>query len=327
MQPKTQIIAVTGAAGFIGSCLLKELNNRGIKEILTVDHLNHELKKENLKGKGFIEYFEKDEFLELVKKNSLPQQIKCLIHMGACSSTTLQDRHYFEKNNFEYSRILAEWSLHHKIRYIYASSAETYGDGSYGYKEDEATIRKCQPLNFYGESKQKFDLWVLDQKLNDQVVGLRFFNVFGPNEYHKGEMRSVIAKSYPKVISEGKISLFKSYKKEYAHGEQKRDFIYFKDAINIVLFFYDHPQISGIFNVGTGLARSWNELAKALFTAVGKKPVIEYFDMPEVLKPRYQYFTEANVNKLKQSGFDQPFSSLEDSIKDYVEYLKTQKHI
>ncbi len=321
------MIVITGAAGFIGSCLLAAFNVRGQTDILIVDHLDEELKKENLKNKKYVAYHDKKDFLELIKKNQLPDRVKCLLHMGACSSTTLQDARYFEENNFEYTRTLAQWALNHQVRFIYASSAATYGDGSCGYKDDEKTMRRCRPLNLYGQSKQKFDLWVLDQGLVDEVVGLKFFNVFGPNEYHKGDMRSVIAKSYDRVVKEGKMALFKSYKNEYADGEQKRDFIYVKDAVDIVMYFFDHPEIHGIFNVGTGRARSWNDLARALFAAVGKKAVIEYIDMPEHLRERYQYFTQADIINLRKNNYRKAFTSLEDAIRDYVGYLKTNRHI
>ena len=222
---------------------------------------------------------------------------------------------------------MASWGFKSEVRFIYASSAATYGDGSCGYRDDEKTIRKCKPLNYYGESKQLFDEWVLDNKFVDKCVGLKFFNVFGPNEYHKGDMRSVIAKAYPRVAKEGKISLFKSYKKEYADGEQKRDFIYVKDAVDIVMFSLEHPKINGIYNVGTGKARSWNDVAYALFDAVRKRPHVEYIDMPEYLKTQYQYFTQADMTKLRSVGYKKPFSELEDAIKDYVKYLERHAYL
>jgi ADP-L-glycero-D-manno-heptose 6-epimerase len=247
--------------------------------------------------------------------------------MGACSSTTLQDKQYFEKNNFEYTRELALWAMKNDVRFIYASSAATYGDGSVGYKDDEPTIRKCVPLNYYGESKQKFDTWVIDQNVTTKMVGLKFFNVFGPNEYHKGDMRSVIAKSYQHVVREGKINLFKSYKPEYNDGDQKRDFIYVKDAVEVVLFFVDNPHINGIFNVGTGLARTWNDLARSLFKTVEMPVHIDYIEMPETLRPRYQYFTQADMAKLRNAGFTKPFMELEGAIQDYSKYLAQHSYL
>ena len=326
------MIIVTGAAGFIGSCVVAKLNERGVKDLVLVDEITGALtagdssgsKEANLKHKKFKKYYHKSQFLEHVLKDKLDFQVDALIHMGACSSTTLQDADYFEKNNFEYTCRLAEWALKHHVRFIYASSAATYGDGSVGYKDDDETTRRCHPLNLYGESKQKFDLWVLDHNYQNHMVGLKFFNVFGPNEYHKGDMQSVVCKSYDQVVKEGKMRLFKSCKKEYADGEQKRDFIYVKDAVDVVLFFLDHPKINGIFNVGTGQARSWNDLAKSLFAAVGQKPQIEYFDMEKSLRDRYQYFTQADMIKLRQQGYKKSFTSLEDSVKDYVSYLKNE---
>ena len=321
------MIVVTGGAGFIGSCILGRLNQEGRKDIIVVDHLNSDLKKENLKNKQYEEYQDKKDFLKTVNEDRLDTRVDTVIHMGACSSTTLQDAEYFEENNFAYSLCLARWCLKHKARFIYASSAATYGDGSQGYRDDEKTTRLCRPLNLYGESKQKFDLWVLNEGLTGRVAGLKFFNVFGPNEYHKGDMQSVVAKAYRGVAQEGKMKLFKSYKKEYSNGEQKRDFIYVKDAVSIVMFFFEHSDVNGIYNVGTGKARSWNDLAKALFKSVGKKPDITYVEMPEVIKPRYQYFTQADMTKLRGAGYKRPFLSLEEAVEDYVPYLKEEKRL
>ena len=321
------MIVVTGAAGFIGSCIVSKLNANGVNDLILVDHLQDGAKAKNLEGKKYARYYDKQDFLEQAKNNELNDKIHCIIHMGACSSTTLQDQQYFEVNNFEYTRDLAQWAMKNGTRFIYASSAATYGDGSAGYKDDEPTIRKCAPLNYYGESKQKFDCLVLDQCLEDRVVGLKFFNVFGPNEYHKGDMRSVIAKSYEWVAEKGKINLFKSYKPEYRDGDQQRDFIYVKDAVDVVLFFVDNPGINGIFNVGTGQARTWNDLARALFKTVGKPLHIDYIEMPETLRPKYQYFTQADMAKLRKTGFTKPFIQLEEAIQDYSKYLAHQTYI
>lgn len=329
------MIVLTGAAGFIGSCILARLNQLGREDILIVDHLDSQetqsissdLKQANLKSKKYQEYFDKKDFLNLVRSNKLSGNIDLILHIGACSSTTFQDARYFQENNFEYSCHLAQWALAKGVRFIYASSAATYGDGSAGYSDDHARILLCKPLNLYGESKQKFDEWVLDHSAIEKVVGLKFFNVFGPNEYHKKDMRSVIAKAYQKVSQEGKMALFKSYKKEFADGQQQRDFIYIKDAVDIVMFFIEHPRVCGIFNVGTGQARSWNDMAKALFAAVGKEPNIQYVDMPLDIRPRYQYFTQAEMTKLRGSGYQKPFTSLEDAVKDYAQYLSRHAYI
>ena len=320
------MIVVTGGAGFIGSCLIAELNKAGHQDIVVVDHMN-DLKKPNLKGKKYSQYFDKEEFLELLKKDKIDSRVNGIIHMGACSSTLVNDAPYLMKNNFEYSCEVARWSLKHSIRLIYASSAATYGDGRFGYKDDEETTRRLKPLNLYGESKQKFDEWLLDKGLVHKMAGVKFFNVFGPNEYHKGEMRSVVAKAYDKVVSQGRMALFKSYLPQYADGEQKRDFIYVKDAVDIVLYLWGHPAINGLYNVGTGQARTWNDLAFALFSAAGKQPQIDYIEMPESMRPTYQYFTQAHMTKLKTAGYSRPFTKLEEALKDYVGYLKNHAYL
>lgn len=315
------MIIVTGAAGFIGSCIVSKLNECSQNDLILVDHLN-DAKQKNLEGKKYTKYFEKDVFLKKIEAGDFSSGIDAIIHMGACSSTTLQDEDYFERNNYQYTKALAQWSLANNVRFIYASSAATYGDGSIGYDDDDQTIKKCKPLNLYGESKQKFDLWALNEGVLDKIVGLKFFNVFGPNEYHKGDMRSVVCKAYRKVVDEGKIGLFKSYHDQYADGEQLRDFIYVKDVVNMTLFFLKNPRINGIFNIGTGKARSWNDVANALFLATQQGVNIEYVEMPEILKDKYQYFTQANISKIRSAGYEDEVTSLEDSIKDYVSYLK-----
>lgn len=320
------MIIITGGAGFIGSCIVSRLNALGASDLIVVDHLN-DLKKKNLEGKKFLQYFDKKEFLDLLKNDGVNPEVRCVIHMGACSSTTLDDARYFEENNFEYSCHVANWALKHQARLIYASSAATYGDGSKGYQDEETMIPRLQPLNLYGESKQKFDEWVFNQNAFDKMVGLKFFNVFGPNEYHKNDMRSVIAKAYEKVVSEGKMSLFKSYNPQYKDGEQKRDFIYVKDAVEIVMYFFEHPEINGLFNVGTGRARTWNDLAEALFKAVNKPAKIEYIDMPEIIRPKYQYFTQAHMEKLKKAGYLKSFTTLEAAVEDYAGYLKHGRYL
>lgn len=321
------MIVLTGGAGFIGSCILAKINSLGRKDIIVVDHVEGDLKKENLKNKKFIEYYDKKDFIKIVIGGKLNPKVDTVIHMGACSSTILQDAQYFEENNFQYTLTLAQWCLPRGVRFIYASSAATYGDGSQGYGDDDASTRQLRPLNLYGQSKQKFDRWVLDNGAADRVVGLKFFNVFGPNEYHKGEMRSVIAKAYNGVVKESKMGLFKSYKKDYADGEQKRDFIYVKDAVDVVMFFYQHPRIQGIYNLGTGQARTWNDVARALFHAAGKKPNIEYIKMPEYLRAQYQYFTQAEMKKLRNAGYQRPFTELKEAVWDYGQYLKKHAYI
>jgi ADP-L-glycero-D-manno-heptose 6-epimerase len=321
------VIVVTGAAGFIGSCLVAELNKRGRFDLIVVDHYDddNDPKKQNLAGKRYQRYYDKAEYLKLLRRDQFDFDVECIFHMGACSSTTLQDEAYFKSNNLEYSCIVAEWALKNNARLIYASSAATYGDGDQGYTDDESKIPSLKPLNLYGESKQKFDVWVLEKGYQTKIAGLKFFNVFGPNEYHKGDMKSVVSKAYDRVVAEGKMSLFKSYHPKYKDGEQMRDFVYVKDTVDVMMFLMEHPEINGIYNLGTGKARTWNDLAHALFAAVGKAPSIEYVEMPEILKPRYQYFTEADMKKLRKSGYAKPFTSLEDAIKDYCSFLKDKR--
>ncbi|MCA9401838.1 MAG: ADP-glyceromanno-heptose 6-epimerase [Candidatus Omnitrophica bacterium] len=319
------MIVVTGAAGFIGSCIVAKLNAAGHEDLILVDNLTEE-KKKNLEGKKYQSYIDKKDFLAQIKADHFKTAVEAVIHMGACSSTTLQDAEYFKKNNLQYSQILAQWAIDRNVRFIYASSAATYGDGSIGYKDDVETILKCRPLNLYGKSKQDFDLWILENNFLNQVVGLKFFNVFGPNEYHKKDMRSVVAKAYQRVVEEGVISLFQSNDQRYSDGGQMRDFIYVKDAVDVVLFFLSHPKQNGIFNVGTGVARTWNDLAQALFSAVDKEPVIKYVEMPDTLKEKYQNYTQADTGHLREAGFQSAFTSLEDAVKDYTSYLSTHSY-
>ena len=320
------MVILTGGAGFIGSCFLWKLNKEGIKDIIVVDNLNDKHKENNLKGKCFRDYIPKDEFLTLVEKGKAPHP-RHIIHLGACSSTILDDWDYYFKNNYEYSKKLAEWSLKEKANFLYASSAATYGDGSFGYDDTKEATLKLKPLNMYGKSKQLFDLWLLKEGYEDRMTGLKFFNVFGPNEYHKGEMRSVICKKFPEVKDRGEIKLFRSYRKDYKDGEQKRDFIYVKDAIEVMYYFFLHPEKSGIFNLGTGVSSTWNDVARAMFKALGKDCRIKYIDMPAYLKDQYQYFTQAKIEKLRQAGCRYKFSSLEEAIKDYIEYLKEGRYL
>ena len=316
------MIIVTGAAGFIGSCLVAELNARGHENLILVDHMPDDQKRPNIVHKKYQAYLDKHNFIEQIRSGTFEKSVETIFHLGACSSTTLQDADYFEENNYLYTRDLCTWAVNNNARFIYASSAATYGDGSKGYSDDHAVIPQCQPLNLYGESKQKFDQWALDQGYLDQIVGLKYFNVYGPNEYHKGDMRSVVAKAYQGVVDEGLMRLFKSYHPDYADGEQRRDFIYVKDAVRMTTFFMTNLAANGIFNIGTGQSRTWKDLAHALFAAVGTEPNIEFIEMPDILKDKYQYFTEANIDKIRQAGYAEEITSLEDAVKDYTTYLK-----
>ena len=322
------MIIVTGGAGFIGSALIAALNKRQITDILVVDELGTDQKWKNLRNLSFTDYVEKDDFLEMVIGDKLDSSVDSVFHLGACSDTTETNASYLIKNNYEYSKLLAQWATDADIRFIYASSAATYGDGSAGFSDDQEKIEILRPLNMYGYSKHLFDLWARRTGLLKKIIGLKYFNVFGPNEYHKADMRSFCIKAFEQITSTGKVRLFKSYKPEYADGEQLRDFIYVKDAVDMTLFFYDNPKLSGLFNIGTGKARTWNDLVKAVFAAMGKKPNIEYIEMPESIRNQYQYFTEADITNLRKADYDKETTTLEDAIKDYVQnYLQKNVYL
>jgi ADP-L-glycero-D-manno-heptose 6-epimerase len=313
------LIIVTGGAGFIGSNIVKELNGQGEDKILIVDRLGQTEKWRNLLGLKFLDYEHKDDFISKVESGLFDRGVRAVFHMGACSTTTEKDADYLARNNHDYSKRLAQrFGGRDGLRFIYASSAATYGDGSAGYSDDHESVTRLRPLNMYGLSKQMFDVWALRTGFLEQAVGLKYFNVFGPNEYHKGDMRSVAIRAYFQAKKGGRIKLFKSYRPDYRHGEQCRDFIYVTDAVKVTVYFLDHPDDNGIFNVGTGSPRNFNDLAAAVFAALGKESNIEYIDMPEGLEKRYQYYTAADVSKLRSSGFVQEFRSLEDSVRDYV---------
>jgi ADP-L-glycero-D-manno-heptose 6-epimerase len=317
------MIVVTGGAGFIGSALVAALNKRGIDDILVVDRLGSDQRWKNLVNLRFADYLDKEEFLEMVAEDVLPFSAEAVFHLGACSSTTETDASLLMENNFEYTRQLAQWTTEEGIRFIYASSAATYGDGENGFADDESELETLKPLNPYGYSKQLFDLWAKRNCLLGKIAGLKYFNIFGPNEYHKADMRSFVLKAFEQINTTGKVCLFKSHRPDYRDGEQKRDFLYVKDAVDMTLFFYDNPDAAGIFNLGAGVARSWNDLAKAVFAAMGKKPNIEYIDMPDSVRNQYQYFTEADITKLRDIGYEKQITSLEESVRDYVQnYLE-----
>ncbi len=316
-------IIVTGGAGFIGSNLVEELNNRGEDRILIVDNLKEGIKWKNLIGLKFLDYINKDEFIERIEKNQF-KDVSAIIHLGACSSTTVKDLNYLWKNNYLYSQKLAIFSLKNGINFIYASSAATYGDGSLGFSDDENLLPKLRPLNPYGFFKHLFDLWLYNNGILNKVVGLKYFNVFGEKEFHKGEMRSVVIKAYEQIKKEGKVRLFKSYNPKYEDGGQLRDFIYVKDAVDVTLFFLENPDKKGIYNVGTGKARSFRDLVRAVFSALNLPPQIEYIEMPENLRKQYQYFTQADITKLRKAGYNKPMRELEEAVKNYVKFLETQ---
>jgi len=310
-------IVVTGAAGFIGSNLVAELNRRGHTNLLLVDVLGADDKWRNLMGLHFEDILTPEQFLSRCDSGG-DADTDALIHLGACSATTELDAGYLLENNYRYTRTLCEWALARSIRFVYASSAATYGDGSLGYCDAEDATLRLRPLNMYGYSKHMFDLWAQSRNLFDRIVGLKYFNVYGPHEEHKGDMRSVVHKAFGQIRDRGWVELFKSDRPEYTDGGQKRDFIHVRDAVDVTLHFAEHRQHGGLFNCGTGKARSWNDLARSVFAAMGRPGEIRYIDMPDVLKGKYQYFTEARTEKLRAAGYPAPFTELEDGIHDYV---------
>lgn len=313
------MIIVTGGAGFIGSVCVRRLNQAGIDDIIITDHLGTSEKWKNLVPLRFHDYCDRSEFIRRLEAGEFKNDIDVLFHFGACSSTTETDAGYLMENNYRYSaRIGHWWETHHKTRLIYASSAATYGSGGQGYSDDEKNLHLLRPLNMYGYSKHLFDLYAQKRGWLSKIVGLKFFNVFGPNENHKADMRSVINKAYPLLRDKGKMTLFESHRPDYNNGEQRRDFIYVKDAIEMTLFFKDHRDVAGIYNIGTGAARSWNDVARAMFGAAGMPPRIDYVPMPEAIRDKYQYFTEADLKKLRNAGCSYECRPLEDTVGEYV---------
>ncbi|MDD5613576.1 MAG: ADP-glyceromanno-heptose 6-epimerase [Candidatus Omnitrophica bacterium] len=321
-------VIVTGGAGFIGSGLVWALNCRGIQDPIVVD-LKDNFKCGNLWNLKYSDLICHNQFRKDILSGLWDNKnIDCIFHMGACTSTTEKDSYMLLDENFLYTVDLARFALKHKVRFIYASSAATYGDGSLGFSDNEQELESLHPLNPYGWSKQYFDIWAKRHGLLGNIAGLKYFNVYGPNEYHKQDMMSFVIKAYRQITERGCVRLFKSYKPEYNDGEQRRDFVYLKDALDMTLFFYDNRSINGIFNVGTGVARSWNELVEAVFGALEKKVSIEYIDMPLELRGQYQYFTQADMGKFKKSGYSKAQTDFNAAIKDYVcNYLKTSSHL
>lgn len=313
------MIVVTGGSGFIGSALVWRLNKGGCKNVLIVDHLGSSSKWRNLVGLNFDDFLDKSVFIEMLEKGVFGNAIDAIVHMGACSSTTERNADYLMENNYRYTARLARWAAGRpKCRFIYASSAATYGDGSAGYSDDEQYLNRLRPLNMYGYSKHLFDILAQREGWLSRIVGLKFFNVFGPNERHKGEMRSVICKAYPGVKEKGTMSLFRSYNSDYRDGEQKRDFIYIKDAVEMTVYFLERKNINGIYNIGSGEAISWNEVSKSLFKAANKPVNIDYIEMPQELQNKYQYYTCADMTKFRSTGCLHKCHTMEDAVQDYV---------
>jgi len=319
------MIIITGGAGFIGSAMLWELNRKGEERIIVVDDLGSTTtgKWRNLSGLHFTDLIPIDLLPDLLDRNAL-KDISAIIHMGANSSTTETDADHLLNNNFGYSKKIASFCMAHDVRLLYASSAATYGDGSNGYDDSIQGVEGLRPLNMYGYSKQLFDCWAIKQQILDKAAGLKFFNVYGPNEYHKGDMSSVVYKAFNQIGEKGSLNLFTSHRPEYRDGEQLRDFIYVRDCTRIMAWMLENPSVAGLFNVGTGTARSFKDLAKATFSALDREPVINYIPMPESLRDKYQYYTCAEIAKLRAAGFSEAFTSLEDGIKEYVQqYLSS----
>ncbi len=313
----SDLIVVTGAAGFIGRNIVAGLNSRGHSNLLLVDRLRTGEKWRNLRGLSFDDLISPERFQQLIESKRAPAP-SSVIHLGACSATTEHDADFLWSNNTRTTQLLCQWSLDHGSRFIYASSAATYGDGTRGYIDDEEQLAELRPLNMYGYSKHAFDLWARRHRLLDRIVGLKYFNVFGPFEEHKGDMRSLVHKAYGQILQRGWIELFKSDRPDYADGMQQRDFIYVRDAVDVTLHFMEHRERNGLFNCGTGSARTWHDLALALFAAMERTVDIRFIDLPPTLRGKYQYFTQADSAKLRAAGYTKPFTSLEDAVHDYV---------
>jgi ADP-L-glycero-D-manno-heptose 6-epimerase len=320
-------VLVTGGAGFIGSALVWALNRRGCENIVVCDRLGTDKKWRNLTPLRFADYVEADTLLPRLQAGALGK-FDLILHLGACSSTTERDAGYLIRNNYEFTRDLAAWALGKKTRFVYASSAATYGDGSAGMDDDDRQLDQLRPLNMYGYSKHLFDLHARRAGFLNQIAGLKYFNVFGPNEDHKGDMRSLVHKSFGQVQTEGVIRLFKSYRSDFRDGEQKRDFLYVKDAVAMTLHLAATSKAGGLFNIGGGTARTWLDLARAVFIALNRKPNIQFIEMPDAIREKYQYFTEANLSRLRAAGYTAPVTKLEDAVADYVRnYLVPGRHL
>lgn len=322
------MILITGAAGFIGSALVWKLNELGRNDLILTDKLRTEEKWKNIAKRDYCDWVNRDELFDWLAVEENASKIEVVVHMGACSATTEPDGDFLMKNNYEFSKKLWEFCTERQIQFIYASSAATYGMGELGY-DDKIDLNghlALRPLNKYGYSKKIFDVWALKQeKTPKQWVGIKFFNVYGPQEYHKGRMASMVFHSYNQGVENGYVKLFKSHKEGFGDGGQLRDFVYIKDVVEVMNFFIKNPQVNGIFNLGTGNARSFADLGKNTLLSAGMKDRIEYIEMPMDLRGRYQYYTQADMKKLRDSGYSKEFYSLEEGVKDYVQnYLSKE---
>jgi ADP-L-glycero-D-manno-heptose 6-epimerase len=313
------MIVVTGTAGFIGSCFVQKLNDEGFKDVIAVDDFSKPEKNRNLQNKHITLQVHRNKFFNWLKNNH--KFVEFIFHLGARTDTTEFDYSVLEKLNLEYSKEIWQSADKYGIPLVYASSAATYGGGEHGYDDDVKLLPKLSPLNPYGISKNEFDKWALQQERKPYFwTGLKFFNVYGPNEYHKGRMASVILHAYGQYQNSGEVKLFRSHREGIADGEQKRDFIYVKDVVNVLYHLLHNRQKenSGIYNLGTGKAESFNILVESIFKAINKKPKISYIDTPLDIRDKYQYFTEAKMERLREIGYSAPFISLEDGVKEYV---------
>jgi ADP-L-glycero-D-manno-heptose 6-epimerase len=316
-------VLVTGGAGFIGSALIWALNQLGVERIVVTDRLGLDEKWRNLVPLRFEEYLEADDLLPRLTGNRLGA-FDLALHLGACSATTERDASFLAKNNYEYTKELAHWALAREVRFVYASSAATYGDGAAGMDdvaESPAALSRLRPLNAYGYSKHLFDQYAAGAGVLQQMVGLKYFNVYGPNEAHKADMRSLVHKAYGQILETGAVKLFRSHRPDYRDGEQQRDFLYIKDAIAMTLHLAMTPTAGGLYNIGSGVAHSWLELTGALFAALDRPPHIEFIDMPESIRAKYQYHTRADIGKLRGAGYAAPVTPLGDAVADYARYL------
>ena len=323
-------ILVTGGAGFIASALIWALNQRGLTDIVVTDVSLTEEKRRNFAALRFNDYVEAGDLRARIAQHADAfGSFSTVFHLGACSSTTEKNFTYLLDNNFAVTKELAAWALARGSRFIYASSAATYGDGSQGMDDTDDNLARLKPLNLYGESKHLFDLHAQRAGWLPHSVGLKYFNVFGPNEDHKGDMRSLVNKAYQQIQASGRVQLFKSHRPEYKDGEQMRDFLYVKDAVEMTLHFAEKaPMAAGLYNLGSGEANTWLTLTRAIFTALGREPKIDFIDMPEALRGKYQYFTKADVAKLRASGYVRPMTPLAEAVRDYVQgYLVTGKKL
>jgi ADP-L-glycero-D-manno-heptose 6-epimerase len=323
-------ILVTGGAGFIGSALVWALNARGLEDIVICDILQSDEKWRNLVPLRYADYVEGPAFRARIAQGpGAFGKFSAVFHLGACSATTERDASYLVDNNTAFTRELAAWALSTGARFVYASSAATYGDGAQGMDDKDPALERLRPLNMYGYSKHLFDLHARRLGWLDRIVGVKYFNVYGPNEAHKGDMRSVVAKAHVQIKETGKLGLFKSYDPKYPDGGQMRDFLYVKDAVEMTLHFAEKgSSAAGLFNLGSGEANTWLSLSDAIFAALGQKPNVSFIDMPEALRAKYQYYTKADISKLRGTGYDRPITPLADAVADYVRnYLVPDKRL